>query len=237
MILDIDVGNTRLKWLLRNSVGQPIRRGSMDYSQSLPMELGEVGGRLTRVRVSSVKGDLNSALDDLCLTSWGLRPEFASVIDGSAGLQCGYDSPALLGIDRWLGLLACWTNISRRAVVIDAGSALTIDILDGCRHQGGYILPGIRLMAKALGVGTWGVKVQDQTFSGIAPGSDTVHAVNNGSLLASVAVVEKVAAMWAPVEIVLTGGDSGLLRRHLSSSLTVIEVPDLVFDGLAVSMP
>lgn len=237
MILDIDVGNTRLKWLLRDGAGQSIKRGAIDYSQSLQMEFGNFDKQVSRVRVSSVKGDFNAALDELCQNSWGLQPEFAGVVDGVGGLSCGYDNPALLGIDRWLALLACWTNISRRAVVVDAGSALTIDVLDGHRHRGGYILPGVRLMAKALGVGTWGVKVQDQMFSGLAPGNDTDHAVNNGSLLAAVAAVEKVAAQLAPTNVVLTGGDSGLLRRQLPSSLTVVEVPDLVLDGLVISVP
>jgi type III pantothenate kinase len=237
MILDIDVGNTRLKWLLRDLAGQPIRRGFADCSQPLQLGFSEVTEAVSRVRVSSVKGNVNAALAELSLMSWGLQPEFARVVDGAAGLRCGYVNPSLLGIDRWLGVLACWTSINRRAVVVDAGSALTIDVLDGSRHQGGYILPGIRLMAKALGIGTWGVQIQDQTFSGVAAGSDTVHAVNNGSLLALVAAVEKIAAMWAPVEIVLTGGDSGLLRSHLSSGLTVVDVPDLVLDGLAVSLP
>ena len=236
MILDLDIGNSRLKWVRRDTGGEITARGHLyvDQLESLP---AVVDAPVSRLRVASVKGDLNRRLDDLCRETWGLRAEYARVEPGTAGLECGYRNPGQLGVDRWLAVLACWRNLSRRALVVDAGSALTIDILADDRHRGGYILPGLTLMADALGAGTWGIALAGSRQREIGPGADTQAAVNNGSLIASIGAVEQAAALSGVQDIILTGGDSGQLRPYLAARLRVIEEPDLVIDGLAVALP
>ena len=65
MILDLDIGNSRLKWVLRDAGGGKTARGHLflDQLESLP---AAVNGPVSRLRVASVKGDLNRQLDDLC---------------------------------------------------------------------------------------------------------------------------------------------------------------------------
>lgn len=235
MILDIDIGNSRLKWVLRDAEGAKVARGQIAHDQSTA-PLMDVDQRVSRVRVASVKGDLDRDIDDLCRRAWGLIPEYARVVPGKAGLACGYREPRQLGVDRWLAVLACWQNISRQAVVADAGSALTIDILADGAHRGGYILPGLALMERALGAGTWGVTVESGRTRDDRPGVETASAVSNGSLIASAGAVEHAATVAGIRDIVLTGGDSCWLRRFLSPRYRVTEVPDLVIDGLAVAM-
>lgn len=235
MILDLDIGNSRLKWVLRDAGGAKVDRGQFAHDRSAA-RLVDIHQPISRVRVASVKGDLNRTIDELCRSLWGLDPEYARVIPGTAGLACGYLDPRQLGVDRWLAVLACWQNVSRQAVVVDAGSALTIDILADGGHRGGYILPGMSLLERALGAGTWGINVEPGRGRDQRPGTETASAVSNGSLIASVGAVEHAATVAGIRAIVLTGGDSGWLRRYLSPDFRVTEVPDLVIDGLAVAM-
>ena len=119
-------------------------------------------------------------------------------------------------------------------LVVDAGSAITIDLIgpQGV-HLGGYISPGLRLMREALWQGTAKVQVDRvESLNMLVPGTCTQDAVNRGCLLAVVATIEKLASQY-PASIVITGGDATVVAEALS--LTSDHVPDLVLDGLTVN--
>ena len=233
MILDVDVGNTRTKWLLRNGT-QVAGRGAINNCEWRHNALVLKAG-VDRVRVSSVQGEITGELDNFCRNQLGVIPEYATVVE-LPELTCGYAQPSQLGVDRWLGVLACWRNISRRALVIDAGSALTIDVLTEKGHLGGYIVPGYRMMASALGRGTWGVAAENTTAVQ-TPADHTSAAVYNGSLVALLGAIERVADQQQIMQLVMTGGDGEMLANSLSSRFDIIESPDLVLDGLQVALP
>ena len=70
-------------------------------------------------------------------------------------MTSGYRDPERLGVDRWLALIAARERSKQPTVIVDAGSACTIDLLDSeGRHLGGYILPGLTAMGEALVRGT-----------------------------------------------------------------------------------
>lgn len=154
-----------------------------------------------------------------------------AVKDHQQGLQLAYVQPQQLGVDRWLAMLAVLDR-DRPVVVVDAGTALTIDLIDaGRQHRGGYILPGLSLMRRAL---------VDDTFalpSVTAPGSldagrDTVECIANGSVLALVGAVENAIARFAvaPQDVIWTGGDAPALRAL--SAWPGDHNPQLIFEGM-----
>lgn len=236
MILDIDLGNTRMKWILRGGGGDVVSRGA-ELNSSWGDQTLPVSAQISRVRISSVKGDLAERIERFMRDRLNIAAEFARVVDGVSGLKCGYEDSSRLGVDRWLALLACWENIGREAIVVDAGSALTIDVLSGNRHQGGYIVPGLEMMKRSLSAGTWGISVDSETAPYLRPADNTSDAVRNGSLVAHVGMVDKVVKLTGIERIVLTGGDSNLLKSHFDRDYLVTVVPDLVLDGLAVALP
>ena len=78
----------------------------------------------------------------------------------------------MLGVDRWLALVAAWNMVRQPAVVADLGTAATLDFVAGDgRHVGGYIVPGPGLMAKALARDTARVRVSGDLARGPASGS------------------------------------------------------------------
>lgn len=236
-ILDLDIGNSRLKWLLRRDNGELADRGSIASDQSSLKLFSTLPTTIRRVRVSSVRRNLHEELQATCMALWGVEPEYAVVRGEYSGLKCGYRQPSMLGVDRWMALLAVWHTPHRKSLVVDAGSALTIDILDGNCHLGGYIVPGYRLMISALGLGTEGVQVTVKNENLTEPGRETVAAVNNGVRLLMAAGVATIAESHGINEVIITGGDGQLLMDTLSKDLSCHLIPNLVFDGLQVALP
>jgi type III pantothenate kinase len=116
-------------------------------------------------------------------------------------------------------------------LVIDAGSAVTIDIVDDHGyHLGGYILPGTSLMAKSLRRGTKNVKVDIVDTPSLVLATTTEDAVIKGSLLSLVSTI-KTVAISHPFKLVITGGSALAILKHLEMDIDF--VPDLVLDGLS----
>ena len=117
--------------------------------------------------------------------------------------------------------------------MVDAGSAVTIDIVDADGlHLGGYIVPGLGLMHRALWEGTDQIKVELKQGVNIAnPGVSTDEAVDKGCVLMLVALIESMVERYQCLTVV-TGGDGMLLLEQLAVDAEYL--PDLVLDGLAV---
>ena len=239
MILDIDIGNTRVKWRLSAEQGEIVAIGAVAHNRDLAgVDLLSGLPQVSRVRVVSVVEPVAAQIGEQCERHWSIIPEVAAVADGCGGVRCGYEHPERLGVDRWLGIVAAWARCRCACLVVSAGSALTIDIIDGAGvHKGGYILPGLRMMADALGSKTWGINVDVPVAPTLLPGKTTSEAVMHGSLVALVGAVERVAAGAQIRKLFLTGGDAALVQKSLSIQSDVEVVSGLVLDGLSVALP
>ena len=129
-------------------------------------------------------------------------------------------------------MIAAYSRYQEALIVVDAGSAVTLDVLraDGY-HLGGYILPGIALMRESLWSGTRQVKAGLGESALIDPAVHTEGAVNHGSLLSIIATIEKIAKTY-PSRLILTGGSAEAILRHLNIEGDF--QPELVLDGLLV---
>ncbi|WP_237068639.1 type III pantothenate kinase [Microbulbifer guangxiensis] len=242
MILEVDLGNTRSKWRLAEAKAP--RSGVVDTASLRASVVPEAWLDLpvSRVRAVNVAGAEAAAGLTWVIRSLGWAVEFARVQRECAGVTCGYRDLSRLGVDRWLAVLAAHRQFRQPCVVVDCGSAVTLDLLGaGGRHLGGYIVPGLALMRGALFRDTAAVKVADTIEPGmsLAPGCDTGDAVNRGLMLMVIGAID-VAMQQLSTEaanplLVLTGGDGPVvasLTRHPAEL-----VPELVLDGLALSNP
>jgi len=152
----------------------------------------------------------------------------------AALLETRYHS-AQLGVDRWLGLLACRARGLYPAVVVDAGTATTIDLLDSEGvHQGGYILPGLDMMRSALLAGT-AIRLHEAPIAcaGDALPVGTADAIHCGAIQAQVALIERLSApLGAGGRVVLGGGMAPAIAAHLRCRWETME--HMVLQGLAV---
>ena len=227
--LDVDIGNTRTKWRFGNARG--VASGVVVPPVADPPD------RVCIACVAAERDEIAARFG----SAFGLRPEFAETTAELAGVTCGYENAASLGVDRWLAVVAAWNMARQAALVADVGTAATVDFVtrDG-HHAGGYIVPGLRTMAAALAVNTANVRVADEVVPDLLPGRDTAQAVRRGTTAMLVSFIEWSAARLAcdggaaPV-VFLTGGDADKVAARLS--VPVRMAPDLVLDGLALALP
>lgn len=239
-ILELDFGNSSLKWRLLEARTAPVAR-RIRYSDLQANSFDSM--TIERVRVASVL-DLE--------TTWGYlgqlgisAAEIASSAQAVAGFTNAYKQPERLGVDRWLAALAAKIDAGDRAcLIIDCGTAITVDYMDSNGvFEGGYILAGRQLLENSLVSDTSQVRFQTPAAAHVWPAwpKQTAEAVQWGVDFVLQAVVEraiKQAGAWqqdGDFAIYLTGGDAARLAPQLEN--TVQYRPDLVLDGLAVALP
>ena len=243
MILDLDIGNSRIKWRLLDSNSRLQGEGAVSSLAQLIARLEATVGGLQRVRACSVSHpDVLDALDEWLARQRIPRCERATSRPALAGVSNAYQLAEQLGVDRWLAICAAYKLMGGACIVVDAGSAITLDYVhsDG-QHRGGFIVPGLQLMKAALQRGTERVVFRtEHPAADLRPGTSTQEAVSHGVLFMMVGMIEKAHRVFSreslsPVRLVLTGGDAELLGRHLR--LDFRYVPDLVFRGIEIALP
>lgn len=234
MILLLDAGNTRVKWAwLEYLEIAPAGAIAHDAThRSWQREIEADGHQPTRIVVANVAGPAFAA----ALTLWSrdhyaVEPEFVVATRQALGVTNGYVRPAALGVDRWLGLIAAWRSAQRPTLIVNSGTALTVDTLDATgRHRGGLILPGVQMLGEARASLNHGGATPraDAALAGLP--ADPVPLTL--AALADRACREFAAQIGATPRLLLTGGDARLLEPHLSQPAET--VTDLVLTGLAI---
>ena len=241
IILELDIGNSRIKWRATDTTkGAAVKVGEAAGLQELKTNLSEV--KPDAVRLCSVRGKtFTSSVCQWFKDSWGIEALEAKVERSSGGVTNNYEDLSQLGIDRWLAMLAAYQLAGSTCVIVDSGTALTLDILaeDGC-HEGGYILPGLKLMAVSLESNT-GIHLSEELpVATPEPGHSTDEAVIIGNLTALLSLVKQVLQSVAEqnpsVKLFLSGGDAELLNKHIPFENKQL-VRSLVLEGLAIACP
>lgn len=237
MILELDAGNSRVKWRLISRNGEIVDKGCGTGVSLHTIGIPE-SGRPARIRVVSVRGpEFEGRLREESALIWGVLPEFATSTATSSCVVNGYEVPASLGADRWMAILAAYNDCGAACCVVDAGTAITLDVVaeSGC-HEGGYIVPGMSLQRRKLEESTSIRLFALPDWSDVSLGVCTNSAVQNG--------IVSMVSDWIACEsrgrgkLYLTGGDAEFLSRRLE--VLRVEhrvVPDLVLNGLAHALP
>ena len=251
MILEMDAGNTRIKWRLREQDGKSwhkIAEDSVFAEQKVPSVFIELGKQLEklpmnsidRMLVSTVRGEgFKTVFSSVMTEKWHLQPEYAAVSAAAGGVRNGYEDVSKLGIDRWLAVVAAYAQARAGCCVVDCGTTITVDLVtaDG-QHKGGYIVPGLHLMRDALAARSKALATAPSAWERAEPGTSTLAAVHNGILAMALGFLRDIhrqdAAAGHKVEWFLTGGDAPWLAAHLTWDCRMM--PDLVMDGLSLTM-
>lgn len=245
MDLLIDSGNSRIKWAYSQG-GQLRAHGSAARGAGIPdaaQAAWQAGPCPTRVMVANVAGHRFAVqLDQWLQARWQLVAECIQVNPDQGGIHLAYAQPERLGVDRWLAMVAAVHDTTGPVAVIDAGTALTLDVVthDGW-HEGGIIVPGIELMAEALLRKSSGIQFGTQGDTAATTtgplGTDTHSAIEKGSLYAVTGAIEHAlarrgATAQSGLSVIICGGHAALVMAELN--LQCRPVPDLVLRGMQI---
>lgn len=236
MKLLIDAGNTRIKWALVDG-DDWVRNGLLPVEQAgeLAQQFASMHD-IQQIWVSNVAGDEIARHIRNIRAGQSGRPHFIVAKEAQCGVRNGYSNPSRLGSDRWAALIAAWHLAHGKCLVVNCGTATTMDTLSGQgEFLGGLIVPGVELMQRSLFAAT------DRLKSGLvkpergqyAPfPKNTADAMFSGAVQAACGAIVRQYALLGDdsAPVVLSGGAAAVLHEYLKMPLHVVD--DLVLRGL-----
>ena len=239
MTLLIDSGNTHIKWTLVNSDGC-LQGGRVlveqvdEFSQHLEAycKIHSINLHdIEQVWVSNVAGDAVAMHISNIASSINAKLQFVISQKQQCGVNNGYSQPSQLGSDRWVALLGAWHLVKDECLVVNCGTATTIDALsEKGEFIGGLILPGVELMLSSLCASTSQLIPSQGNYDPLP--KNTADAMFSGMIQACCGAIQRQYALLrhnnAP--LVLSGGAAGILQQHITYPLRVVD--DLVLQGL-----
>lgn len=261
--LDLDCGNSFIKWAIVKD-GEFLSDSQISEEQSLMEDIANALAQesidLDRIRASAVwSEERKQKFAKRFFDAYSLDVEYATTTAFANGVHCAYRDPGRMGVDRWCALqgalkldlqaIASSECGARPMMIVDSGTALTIDFVEGDKHLGGFIVPGIRTQIDALLQNTDSVRLQQEVqLESIDIGINTEQAVLNGVLAQMASFIDTQyqrfstqyrsdgkAVEQSPVGLYLTGGGAEYHLPHLSSPCRYEQ--DLVLLGLNVLLP
>ena len=235
MILAIDAGNSRVKWgwhdgaawtsIATVSLIEFAASGDHINPFSITHEDPE------RIVISNVAGDGAHQLLVNWTSIFDAEPLWLHGEAQRCGVRSRYDRPEQLGPDRWAALVAARAAHTGPCLVVNAGTATTIDMLSGDGvFLGGAICPGIDLMRFVLHEHTGRLPIEEGSLRE-AP-RNTLDAIETGCRHAQAGAVERMhRAMGGNPLCIVSGGAGRALLELLPLPSRYIE--NLVLDGLA----
>ncbi|MFW9611480.1 MAG: type III pantothenate kinase [Fluviibacter sp.] len=244
MNLLLDCGNSRLKWAIASDDPVPVRcfleRGVVSYDA---MALSAWATHLERfpiaqIRFSSVIAPQQEENVFAALASLTANPVRFRVSLRAGALRNAYATPDTLGVDRWAAAIGAWETVRKSCLVVSAGTATTIDLIessqpDAAVYRGGLILPGLALMLQSLHQRTARLPQAEGRYCAAPCVADNTHdAMTSGALEATCGAIERMGRrLGGDAPWLLTGGNAKQLQAVLGQKVRVVE--DLVLQGLA----
>ena len=138
MILMIDWGNTHLKFIKCFSLSeQDIINGQLICVDTLSDFDKQTKQQFDVILIASVRNEKDNEQLLVLLNDKSEHLFFATTSIEACHVSCAYEEPKLLGIDRWLGILAVESK-DKSIGVVSIGTAITVDVVANKKHLGGH---------------------------------------------------------------------------------------------------
>lgn len=234
-MLLLDIGNSRCKWA-RVEAGRRTAHGALDNAEIDTLK--QVFACLpvpACILVSNVAGAAIEARLRALLSVWPTEATFIVARAFQCGVRNGYTHPEQLGSDRWAALVGAWQRVGGACLVVNCGTATTLDALsaDG-EFIGGLILPGVELMQHSLLART----ALSPTEGGILCDFplNTADALLSGAVRATQGAIAQqynfLQRRYGAARCLISGGAAAVVLPQLAVSCERMD--DLVLHGLQV---
>jgi len=217
--LFIDVGHSAIKWRLADSAvsNQPIEDFSADsLPESSAVWLSHVA------HYDSVEA---------------IKKKFPSLIiirtpAEYKTLSVAYPIPNELGVDRFLAMLGAQKHHpNKNLLIIDIGSALTVDVVaETGKHHGGLIMPGLSALRSSFE--KFATNSTLKGFSGLQNATKAAWLGGTESMLiASIKTqIDDFLNCYTNSKVILTGGGAKDVASSINASVEIYD--NLVLDGI-----
>lgn len=234
MILAVDAGNSRIKWAIHDR-NVFIHEGGVALADLCLLERAWAQlPAVDSVVIANVAGEAVRAGLQSLFTRWKAEPRWITATAAQCGVISRYDIPSQLGADRWAALIGARQQVSGSCLVVNAGTAMTVDALSAQgEFLGGIIVPGFALMHEALASNTAGLSSERGHFAKFP--RNTRDAISSGAVQALCGAVDRMrAAMVAnhdgePV-LLIGGGAAEVVAQRLGGPVRIAD--KLVLQGL-----
>ncbi len=235
--LTIDIGNSTASWAIWCG-SAVVGAGSLRHPEidaALPVSWEQAG----RVGVATVHSEVADRLLARLSPSDRATRLLSSYRD--VPIEVGTPHPEQVGVDRLLNALA-WSrhHPGEAAVIIDFGTAITLDLVDAEGvFRGGLILPGAQLLARSLARET-ALLPEVNLTPDLAPfGTDTESSIVRGVSGLLIGGVERLAERarlgFAPAaRVIATGGGAPVWAPNIPSVERVL--PQLTLEGVRIAL-
>ncbi|MEW6076011.1 MAG: type III pantothenate kinase, partial [Candidatus Omnitrophota bacterium] len=238
MLLTVDIGNTKISFgiFAKNRLVKKFDIATGQYSlKRLERNLGKLS--VTAAITCSVVPDMNRIVRMDLRAHTGKKPIFVGQ-DIIVPIKNKYRFPKQVGQDRLVTAYAASKLYGYPALVVDAGTAITLDVISGKKaYLGGMIVPGLKMSLDALYKDTALLPYVQLSKPNNLIGTDTKSSILSGVVFGLSVLVEgmvnKLKAKFGASAIVVgTGGSIHFLSRYCKI-FTHID-PDLTLKGLSL---
>lgn len=243
-LLAISIGNTRVRM---GAFVEGKLSDTATFEHAGPEAIGEAIERtFLHMKDRSGAGVLVASvvprLTDMVVEQVGDRLDHAALlaeVDVPVSIGRQLDPEAIVGVDRLLNAAAAFDVLKQACVIVDAGTAVTVDFVDGAgTFHGGAIMPGCQAMLNAMHGTTAALPALEMAAPKEPMGHNTVEAMRSGVFHAMRGAVRELVEAYAEAAgafpmVVATGGDANFVYREYE--LVDRIVPDLTLRGMMVS--
>ncbi|MGQ3684868.1 MAG: type III pantothenate kinase [Candidatus Loosdrechtia sp.] len=244
MLLAIDIGNTNVHTgIFVGDVLQFARSFRCEFDGVFQANFIKflnsiLPARLKAVVLSSVNPETETLIVECVERCFHMKPCCIGK-DMPVPIPVVTDHPEKVGSDRLANAVAAFERTKGWAIIVDAGTAITIDVIDDKgAFLGGTIAPGVALSSKAL-----------HQYTAFLPdifihkpkniiGKNTEEAISSGIYWGTVGMVENILSMLCDEinckpAILATGGDATMLQQEIPFITEVI--PELTLEGIMIT--
>ena len=221
MNLIIDIGNNSAKFFLFQGEQMILHTRKENSSFNVIDEWNRLYD-IEKVIVSSVITDSDSLLNEIARLQC---PVIRFDKNTPLPLEVNYRTPQTLGSDRIAAAVGAWNEApGRNILVIDAGSAITVDfVCKNGKYNGGNIAPGIKMRLRALHEYTDRLPMVEKDGDIPTIGYDTETAIRSGVINGICheidGYINEFKQKYCDVLVFLTGGDEKPLKNRIKSCI------------------